>query len=378
VTKPKCLFILRYRQSGPYGAWNYQSDPDKPLASGLSVSAGQMVEMLLGMNVEAKLVQVIDNNSIDREVTAYKPTHVFIEAFWVVTEKFAVLKKLHPKVTWIVRNHSKLEFLAAEGGVVGWALPYIQQGVYLACNSQEATAEFKDMAVAAGLDPSKVIYLPNYYSLPWKDTYSKWQLMLWKLYRAIGYKAKNPAEGSTISIGCFGAIRPLKNHFNQAVAAILAASYLKVNLNFYVNSTRIEGKAEAILVALRALFKQYPHHKLIELGWQDHETFLKTTKKMDVVTQVSFSETFNIVAADAVDMNVPVVVSKQIPWLSALNTEYVVDPQNTTSIAKAIIKCLQYGYSESIQDEQFMGLFNYNLETEYWWSQFLEEPVYED
>ena len=35
---------------------------------------------------------VVDNNGIDKEITEYKPTHVFIEGLWVVPEKFDVLK----------------------------------------------------------------------------------------------------------------------------------------------------------------------------------------------------------------------------------------------------------------------------------------------
>jgi hypothetical protein len=40
---------------------------------------------------------------------------------------------------------------------------------------------------------------------------------------------------------------------------------------------------------------------------------------MDCALQVSFTETFNIVAADCVSVGLPIVGSDQIPWLSSLS-----------------------------------------------------------
>ena len=150
--EPRVLFILKQRPSGPYGTWNYSTD-NKPLPSGLSVSALEVTKVLDQMGVANRLVQVVDNNCIDREVTAFKPTHVIIEAFWVVPSKFDVLTGLHPNVKWIVRNHSKTEFLATEGMAFGWAIDYIKRGVYLGCNSVEATKAFRHLAKSKGLDP---------------------------------------------------------------------------------------------------------------------------------------------------------------------------------------------------------------------------------
>src|SRR6516165_3286534 len=100
--KPRILFILKHRGFGAYGCWNY-SDNGGHLSSGLYNSVRFVVDMLNDNDIEAKMVDVIDNNCIDREVTKFKPTHVIIEAFWVVPEKFDILRPLHPKVKWIVR-----------------------------------------------------------------------------------------------------------------------------------------------------------------------------------------------------------------------------------------------------------------------------------
>src|ERR1700733_4406094 len=84
-------------------------------ASGLINSAQFVVDMLNANKGQAKLVTVTDNNDIDRKVFQYKPNVVIIESFWVVPDKFVVLKKLHPGVRWIVHGHSDLPFLAQEG-----------------------------------------------------------------------------------------------------------------------------------------------------------------------------------------------------------------------------------------------------------------------
>jgi len=114
------------------------------------------------MGVEASLVEVVDNNCIDREVHKYKPTHVFIEALWVVPEKFDVLIPLHPTVQWNVRLHSNTPFIANEGSAMDWITKYgLLQKKYkqfhIAVNSEKMGNELKK-----SLDID-TIYAPNIY-----------------------------------------------------------------------------------------------------------------------------------------------------------------------------------------------------------------------
>ena len=112
----KILFLLKRRED--YSAKIHGSNVG--LSTGLYNSASFMNDMLNELGIESKLSVVIDNNCIDREVTQYQPTHVVIEALWVVPTKFAVLQALHPNVKWIVRLHSELPFLANEGMALHW------------------------------------------------------------------------------------------------------------------------------------------------------------------------------------------------------------------------------------------------------------------
>ena len=59
---------------------------------------------------------------------------------------------------------------------------------------------------------------------------------------------------STIDIGAYGAIRPLKNQLLQALAAIKFAESIGKTLRFHINITRIENNGDPVLKNLRNLF----------------------------------------------------------------------------------------------------------------------------
>lgn len=286
--KNRLLFILKTRE----GNWGYGSRE-----SGLSNSVRFVVDMLNANGIEARAVEVEDSNAIDREVTAFRPSHVIVEAFWVVPTKFDELKPLHPDVQWIVRDHSETPFLANEGIAFGWAMDYLRQRVELMCNAPRAVTDMAIAAMGCGLSPTDVTYGPNVYPIP--------------RLCDISLHEQNAA---IVNIGCFGAIRPLKNHMTQAIAAISFAESVGARLRFHINATRVEGQGSPILKNLRQLFDR-SRHELVEQPWMPHAAFLNLLRSIDIVMQASFTETFNIVAADAMAMSVPVLVSSELPWL---------------------------------------------------------------
>jgi hypothetical protein len=310
--KPRALFILKRRED--YSV-DLPSFTDYTIATGMYNSVRFVVDMLNDSGVEAKQIVVIDNNDIDREVTKYKPTHVFIEGYWVVPEKFDVLKPLHPKVKWYVRCHSELPFLSQEGIAMTWTYEYFKRGVGVAGNSPRISSEltrirrWADNPTRDGLLTPE---LPNYYPVALEKHHQR----------------KSPFS-DTFDIGCFGAIRPLKNHLVQAMAAMDFASHHGRKLRFHVNVGRIEMNGANSIKNLRALFNgANENFELVEHPWMPHDKFLDLIRKMDMVVQVSFTETFNIVAADAANLGVPIVVSKEIPWCFPIYA----DPTSTEGI----------------------------------------------
>ena len=293
-TPCRALFILKLRQdySSEYGA--------NHLATGMYNSAKFVSDMLDSSGVEAKVVIVVDNNEIDKEVTLYKPTHVFIEGIWVVPEKFDVLKRLHKNVKWVVRCHSEIPFLAQEGNALDWIFEYAKRGVYVSGNSQRVNEALQSLVGdSLGLKDvnESIPMLPNYYPLDEEYIFS------------------DREDGDTIDIGCFGAIRPLKNQLIQAVAAVKFAKTRDLKLKFHINAGRVEQNGANQLKNIQKMFAQLgSDFELVEHEWMDHDTFKALLAKMDICMQVSMSETFNIVTADAVSVGTPTVVSDEVTW----------------------------------------------------------------
>jgi glycosyltransferase involved in cell wall biosynthesis len=142
----------------------------------------------------------------------------------------------------------------------------------------------------------------------------------------------------TVRVGCFGAIRPLKNHVTQAIAAIAYAQAVGKKLEFHVNATRIEGGGNPILANLIAMFAATPRAKLVQIGWLEHAAFIDLLFGIDICLQVSFSETFNIVSADAVAASCPVVASREVSWLQSYA---IADPTSSTSIMQRMLQINQ-------------------------------------
>jgi hypothetical protein len=303
----KVLFILKKRQTSHTG---YAS-----VSSGLLNSARFVSDMLNKNGIESHLVEVTDNNCIDREVTKFKPTHVIIEALWVVPQKFEVLTKLHPKVQWIIRLHSDISFLANEGIAIEWIYEYLKyDNVKISANDWETNFNFEL------LTNKQFVYLPNYYP--------------------VGFFNRNKPKPDTrkvINVGCFGAVRPLKNQLIQAVAAIDYADTYGKKLKFHINTQRIEGRGEPVLKNLRELFKNNPKHELVEHGWLSHDDFIDLVQSMDIGLQVSFSETFNIVSADFVNNNIPVVTSEEVEWVNPI---YFANPSKVASIVSKMRRAI--------------------------------------
>jgi len=315
--KSRILFILKRRED-----YNPIKHSPQGLSTGLFNSASFMVDMLNEMKIDASLEVAVDNNDIDRLVTSYQPTHVIIEALWVVPSKFNVLTKIHPDVKWIIRLHSEMPFMAGEGMAMDWLGDYLDYPeISIGINAPRMLSECRSwLSVAKDLTPEqaeqRIIYMPNFYPQNYKT----------KVYDDHKY---------WIDIACFGAIRPLKNHMIQAVAALEFACKQKKQLRFHINAGRIEMQGQSALNNLQGMFQHLADHghQLIAHEWCPRDEFLEICAQMDIGMQCNFSETFNIVSADLISQGVPIVGSSEIPWASSW---FNARPTETAEIVEAL------------------------------------------
>lgn len=307
--KPKVLFILKKRHT-----YDLDTNYSYSMSSGLFNSAKFVSDMLNKNGVNSKIVEVNDANGIDKEVYQFKPDYVILEALWCPPTKFKELIPLHKNVKWIIRIHSEIPFLANEGIAIDWIEKYMEIGkVFVSFNSKRTNEEFKELYPKY---KNKIIYLPNYYQLNISEN-------------------KKISQKDIINIGCFGAIRPMKNQLIQAVAAIKFANNLGKKLHFHINVGRTEQKGESVLKNLEALFDG-SKHKLIKHQWMPQNEFIEVIKKMDIGMQVSMSETYNIVSANFVNNEIPVVVSKEVEWVFPLFYADTTDSDNISSKLKLV------------------------------------------
>jgi hypothetical protein len=333
--RTKLLFILKKRSN--YG-----------VSYGLVNSCRFIAEALKSYNVESVIEEVVDNNKIDCAVSQHKPSHVFIEALWVVPEKFPILIELHPSVKWYVRLHSQTPFLSNEGIAFQWLAAYNKLAQEDSRFNISANADKLVKELTRSLNYN-VEYLPNIYN------------------QTSDFKYKFNHNKKDIHIGVFGAIRPMKNHVEQAIASMIYARLYNKQLFFHVNSTNFEAKTgESIIKNLRNLFAG-TEHQLVEHDWLNHEDFIKIIKTIDIALQVSFSETFNIVAADFVANNIPVIGSKEINWMSQF---YQASPNDAFEIAQNIDFALSLA-NLNIHGLNKFGLKAYNKKSLNTWLKFL-------
>jgi len=332
--KVRILFIGKHRPVH-YGA-----------SYGLSNSCKFLSNALRQLDVTCKVVMVRDNNCIDKEVHDY---NVFVEAIWVVPEKFKVLIPLHRKIKWYVRLHSNTPFLSGEGNAIEWIKKYHEIAkkypkFHIASNSKRL---INDLNQSLDID---MTYAPNIY---FPDQHIK-------------PLVHPPHSDEIVKIGGFGSLRQLKNQLIQAMAAIAFANQLGRKLEFHINHSPIEVQGEPIYKNIVQLFK-HSKHKLVVHEWHPHEDFLKLVKSMDLGLQVSMSETFNIVAADFVDLDVPVVGSDEVEWLSYLYKSKMTDLDDIV----AHLWLAWAGKEINLQRANTWGLQNHNTHALEAWDKLL-------
>lgn len=281
-----------------------------------------------------------DMDQLKRYISTYKPKRVFIQAIWVRAESLKPLKDLFKHVEFYLHIHSHIPFLGVEGHAFTYMEGYISQGWGIIFNNIHAYELFKHFPNAH--------YLPNMYNAPMRP-----QTMF--------------VEKDHINFGCFGSVRPMKNHLVQALAAIRYAESKNKQARFHVNYGRSEDGGEQVKKNLINLFRMHTKHQLIDVPWKTHSDFIDyMNTNIDISMQLSMSESFNLVAADSIAAGVPLIVSPEIDWVYPGCISYYSDVYDIT---RTMDKVIHHRFVE--ENRRHLAEFNHKaVET---WKAFIYE-----
>ena len=262
-----------------------------------------------------QVVAITKYQDIDTVVQEYRPSHVIISAPWVPVHYFKYVVTKHPSVHFVSVCHSNVGFLFADTNGIKNFRSYFNllnyENFHIAGNSKK----FKTWVEKSYEVPC--LWLPNLYYVTKVSTSHKKQNM-------------------PIRIGCFGAMRILKNTMTAAGAALEISTRLKKPVELWVSSGREEGGAQSVKKAIAALLEG-TSVTIKENYWQPWYEFRKTVATMDLLLQLSYTESFNMVTADGIVEGVASVVSEAIDWCPK---KWIANSDDCDEIASVAISLL--------------------------------------
>jgi hypothetical protein len=245
-----------------------------------------------------------------------RPTHVILSAPWILTDDIARMANEFPDVQFVIVSHSCVGFLSADPHAIRLLretadLQLATHNVFVGGNSRK----FTDWAREAwGVN---AVCLPNLYNL------------------TESFPRRSRWGGTALRLGLFGANRPLKNLLSAVAATVELVARLKLPTALYVSSGRTEGGS---FRALDEMTEDIPLLTVHQTGWLPWPRFRRLVRTMDLVLQVSYTESFNVVTADAIAEGVPVVGSDAIEWLPEHWQARADEPRDITAVAERLLR----------------------------------------
>jgi hypothetical protein len=339
--KKRILFLLKDRHYSPSKG-----------SYGLINSASQVAEFLTDLGNTCEVITVNDSNGIDKECFRFKPDVVILEALWVTAHKLHELMEIkrYHHIQWIIRVHSDIGYLSTETK----GLKHLNDYIHLIdeMGTDKITISVNNEKFAKALSNAmdyKFTYLPNI-------------ITTYKVHEV------DRRHKEHIDIGCFGALRLLKNQCFQAICAIEAANRLGKELHFHITPSKATD-VDPVLMNLEQLFKGSKHSLIIH-EWMDTKDFHKLIRKMDIGMQLSYTESFNIVAADFVNNDKLILVSDAVSWLpsffKASTTDY-------TSVVNKILSLYYYRNNRYVKLYAKRSLVLYNIDAKKEWKNYLKK-----
>lgn len=270
---------------------------------GLGVSALNNAKVLENHGIKCDVVAAVSVKSMYDTLNAAAAsklpyTHMIISAAWITTNDMRALIQTFPFVEFYVNSHSNVGFLQADPNALKLLREYadLEQGsqnFHVAGNSKKFVVWMKQAYHTV------CSYLPNMYYIDKIPTLNR----------------PSYVEGSTLRVGIFGAVRPQKNVITAAGAALELRNMLNADTELYISGGRHEGGGVTIVNAVKQMIQGIPGIKLIEYNWNSWSQFRDVVRNMNLLLQMSYTESFNMVTADGIAEGVPSVVSEAIDWV---------------------------------------------------------------
>jgi len=265
---PVVVFCYRARSAGNF--------------IGLGVSAGMNALTMRDAGYPADALAVDPDTIFPQSVRL-----VVLEGNALDFEQIGPLAAANSHAQFVWRCHSNIAFLQVEPTTIATMRAVIElSNVRLSGNHWRFTEWASE---AWGRD---VLYLPNIYRLP--------------------PERERPPRVAPLRLGSFGALRLQKHQAVNAAAAILVARRLGCFAELFVNTDATSG-GSSVCRSIEEMTKDTPV-TVVKVPWQAAPDFRETVATMALCFQLSASETFSSVTADAAAAGVPTVVGEAIDW----------------------------------------------------------------
>jgi hypothetical protein len=313
---------------------------------GLNVAGYATAKVLNASGIQTAVFPVRHNVDLVDAIQKYNRehahplTHVVISAPWLSVHDLEQILKHFRSIQFAVLSHSNVGFLQADYDGVKLLREYQRlSGEYRNFRVGGNSRKFAEWMTAAS--GRKALLLPNLYPLPHKRPVKNY-------------------EGGTIKVGAFGAVRPYKNFMTAAGAAIALHRFTGQDVEFHMSSGGEAGDTRAI----EQLFKD-TGVQLIKHHWTLWNDFIKLIRRMDVLMQPSFTESFNMITADGISVGVPSVVSTAINWAPK---SWVADSDNALSVCAVAVRLL---VNPTFREEGYDALNKHNQASLIYWFDFV-------
>jgi hypothetical protein len=316
---------------------------------GLGVAALNIAKVLTRHGIRATVLPIVNSKALDDYITKNPDvTHVEIAAPWIPTPELQNLTFKYPTIKFAVNCHSNVGFLQADTNGVRLLREYVDLELgSMNFNIAGNSSKFIQWVRAAYQAPCT--YLPNMYYLDYSA------------------KQDKPSyNGGTLRIGAFGATRPQKNLMSAAGAALQLHEELKADTEFWVSGGRTEGGGQTILNSVRAMVNNIPGFTLKEAGWATWPQFRDVVRKMHLLIQGSYTESFNMVTADGIAEGVPSVVSDALDWCPEYWKAYSDNVPDMARVGRQLL------FDPRAASDGMMHLEEHNASSFYAWCDWLD------